>query len=72
MNADEKLKVSINAKQHAVDWGVNPVTREAREHAFRIGDTHGFERAIQLLESQDFINRCEHGVDPAAYLKEQQ
>ncbi len=52
---DEKLKISMAAKQHAVDWGVGMVSREQREHAFRMGDDHGYRRAISHLRGMEEV-----------------
>lgn len=46
----QKLKIAAAAKQHAVDWGTGIVSREQREHSFRMGDAHGYQRAIDELK----------------------
>lgn len=69
---DTKLKIRVASEQHSVDWGTGIASREIRGHSFRIGDEYGYQRAIDDLRSQDFINHCENGVDPAQYLEDQQ
>lgn len=69
---EQKLKINVAATQHAVDWGTGMVSREQRAHSFRLGDANGFQRAIDYLESQEFNERCENGVNPAEFLKEKQ
>lgn len=67
MKADEKLKVSVTAKQHAVDWGTGMVSREQREHSYRIGEAAGYQRAIDVLDSAGHFTYS----DASEHLEEQ-
>jgi len=48
---DTKLKIRVASEQHSVDWGTGIAAREIRGHSFRLGDEHGYQRAIDDLNS---------------------
>lgn len=47
---DTKLKIRVASEQHSVDWGTGIAAREIRGHSFRLGDEHGYQRAIDELK----------------------
>lgn len=49
---DTKLKIRIASSQHSVDWGTGMASREIRAHSFRLGDEHGYQRAIDDLKEE--------------------
>lgn len=69
---DQKLLIRVNAKQHAMDWGTGIVSREQREHSFRMGDDHGYQRAINDLGTPEMMAALQLGTTPAEFLESRQ
>lgn len=56
---DTKLKIRVVSEQHSVDWGTGIASREIRGHSFRLGDEHGYQRAIDDLKAGSLVDKDE-------------